>query len=37
MTVGLSDRLRKIRRAVLVAIGVAIAVFQLSGVSWPSH
>ena len=32
MTVGLSDRLRKIRRAVLVAIGVAIAVFQLSGV-----
>jgi conjugative transfer signal peptidase TraF len=33
MTVGLSDRLRKIRRAVLVAIGVAIAVFQLSGVS----
>jgi conjugative transfer signal peptidase TraF len=32
MTVGLSDRLRKIRHTVLVAIGVAIAVFQLSGV-----
>ena len=32
MTVGQSARLRKIRRAVLVAIGVAIAVFQLSGV-----
>ena len=32
MTVGQSARLRKIRRAILVAIGVAIAVFQLSGV-----
>jgi len=32
MTVGLSDRLRKIRRAILVAIGLAIAVFQLSSV-----
>ncbi len=32
MTVGLSDRLRKIRHTVLVAIGVAIAVFQLGGV-----
>jgi conjugative transfer signal peptidase TraF len=32
MTVGQSARLRKIRRAILVAIGVAVAVFQLSGV-----
>ena len=32
MTVGQSARLRNIRRAILVAIGVAIAVFQLSGV-----
>jgi conjugative transfer signal peptidase TraF len=32
MTVGQSARLREIRHAVLVAIGVAIAVFQLSGV-----
>jgi len=32
MTVGQSARLRKIRRALLVAIGVAIAVFQISGV-----
>src|SRR5580704_1678784 len=32
MTVGQSARFRKIRRAVLIAIGVAIAVFQLSGV-----
>ncbi len=32
MTVGQSARLRKIRHTVLVAIGVAIAVFQLSGV-----
>jgi conjugative transfer signal peptidase TraF len=32
MTVGLSDRLRKLRCTVLVAIGVAIAAFQLSGV-----
>jgi conjugative transfer signal peptidase TraF len=31
MTVGQSARLRKIRRAILVAIGSAIAVFQLSG------
>ena len=32
MTVGQSARFQKIRRAVLIAIGVAIAVFQLSGV-----
>jgi conjugative transfer signal peptidase TraF len=32
MTDGQSARLQKIRRAILVAIGVAIAVFQLSGV-----
>ena len=31
MTVGLSDRLRKVRRAALVATGVAVATFQLSG------
>jgi len=31
MTVGLSDRVRKIRRAALVATGVVIATFQLSG------
>src|ERR1700691_3998715 len=32
MTVGLSARLRKTRRAVLGAIGVTLAVFQLNGV-----
>jgi conjugative transfer signal peptidase TraF len=32
MTVGLSARLRKSRHTVLLAIGVAIAVFQLGGV-----
>jgi conjugative transfer signal peptidase TraF len=31
MTVGLSDRLRKVRRAALVAVSVSIAAFQLSG------
>ena len=31
MTVGLSDRLRKVRRAALVAVVVAIAAFQLCG------
>ena len=31
MTVGLSDRLRKVRRAALVATGVAVAMFQISG------
>ena len=31
MTVGLSDRLRKVRRTALVATGVAVATFQLSG------
>jgi conjugative transfer signal peptidase TraF len=31
MTVGLSDRVRKIRRATLVAAGVVVATFQLSG------
>jgi conjugative transfer signal peptidase TraF len=31
MTVGLSDRLRKVRRTALVAVGVGVATFQLSG------
>ena len=31
MTVGLSDRLRKVRRTALFATGVAVATFQLSG------
>ena len=31
MTVGLSDRLRKVRRTALVATGVAVGTFQLSG------
>src|SRR5579863_8487672 len=31
MMAGLSDRLRKVRRTVLVATGVAVATFQLSG------
>jgi len=31
MTIGLSDRLPKVRRAALVAVGVSIAVFQLCG------
>src|SRR5450432_233384 len=31
MTVGLSDRAREIRRAALIAFGVVVATFQLSG------
>jgi conjugative transfer signal peptidase TraF len=31
VTVGLSDRLRKLRRAALVAVGVSVGTFQLSG------
>ena len=31
MTVGLSDRLRKVSRTAFVATGVAVATFQLSG------
>ena len=31
MTVGLSDSLRKVRRTVLIATGVAVATFQLIG------
>ena len=31
MTVGLSDRAREIRRATLIAFGVVVATFQLSG------
>ena len=31
MTVGLSDRAREIRRAALVAFGVVVTTFQLSG------
>src|ERR1035438_323721 len=31
MTIGLLDKLREVRRATLVAVGVSIAVFQLCG------